>query len=269
MEGCLEKGLDVILGGAVYNGSGVAVVGLAEVVDSLTVIEEFVFRRRTVSFAELLEAINLNWQGYEGLHLQIKNFPDRFGADGPLAKNNAQWLSRFLFETFQSQPHYRGGKYLVGYYTMTTHAGYGALSRALPSGRQDYETFPSGITPVSGAVPYLTDCLNFVANLDHTCIPNGQALNLKFTPPPDTDPAVLQNYTRKFAQCLEAYFRLGGLQVQFNIYDRHTLRAATDDPSFFVRVSGYSAYFKDLNPKMQEEIISRAQYDLESGAAVR
>ena len=36
-----------------------------------------------------------------------------------------------------------------------------------------------------------------------------------------------------------------------------------------VRVSGYTAYFADLNPYMQEEIISRAEYDVETGREVR
>jgi hypothetical protein len=29
-----------------------------------------------------------------------------------------------------------------------------------------------------------------------------------------------------------------------------------------VRVSGYTAYFKDLNPQMQDEIIERTEYGL-------
>ncbi len=32
-----------------------------------------------------------------------------------------------------------------------------------------------------------------------------------------------------------------------------------------VRVSGYTAYFQDLNPQMQQEIITRAEYDLLDG----
>ena len=264
MEGCLDSGKDVIQGGAVYNSSGVAMIGLAEVVDSLTAIEEFVFGSKAVPFAKMIEAINHNWKGYEGLLAQVKKLPDKFGGDGPLAKANADWLIKFLHDTLQSQKNYRGGKYTVGYWTMTTHAGFGAISRALPSGRQDYETFPSGITPVSGTAPELNDVLHFVANLDHTCIANGQALNLKYSPATAAVP--------KFAQCIEAYFRMGGLQVQSNIVDLETLKKAQrypdDYPDLFIRVSGYSAYFRDLNPKMQDEIINRAEYDMNCLAAV-
>jgi formate C-acetyltransferase len=35
-----------------------------------------------------------------------------------------------------------------------------------------------------------------------------------------------------------------------------------------VRVSGYTAYFKDLNPQMQQEIIERTEYNLSTGHAV-
>jgi len=35
-----------------------------------------------------------------------------------------------------------------------------------------------------------------------------------------------------------------------------------------VRVSGYSAYFKDLNEAMKDEIITRTAYDLGTGKAV-
>jgi pyruvate formate-lyase/glycerol dehydratase family glycyl radical enzyme len=267
MEGCLKNGKDVIQGGAQYNSSGVGIIGLAEVVDSLAVIEEFVFRTHAVSFAEMLGAIKRNWEGdkkFQRLRAEVKKYPDKFGSEGPMAKKIADWLIKLLHETFQSKTNYRGGKYTVGYWTMTMHAGFGALSQALPSGRRDFEPFPSGITPVSGAAPYLTDCLHFVAKLDPTHIANGQALNLKYTPGTTTIP--------KFSQSIEAYFKLGGLQVQFNIIDRQTFRLAQQYPEkyqdLFVRVSGYSAYFNDLNPQMQEEIITRAEYDLDTGVEV-
>ncbi|MHC4677384.1 MAG: glycine radical domain-containing protein [Planctomycetota bacterium] len=39
-------------------------------------------------------------------------------------------------------------------------------------------------------------------------------------------------------------------------------------PELLVRVSGYTAYFKDLNPRMQKEIIDRTEYQLLPGKAV-
>ena len=56
--------------------------------------------------------------------------------------------------------------------------------------------------------------------------------------------------------------------MQCNIMNRQKLQEVAQDPEnpeyrdLLVRVSGYTAYFKDLNPQMQQEIINRAEYDL-------
>lgn len=71
---------------------------------------------------------------------------------------------------------------------------------------------------------------------------------------------------------MEGYFRQGGQQVQFNIISRAMFKEAQRTPEEYrdllVRVSGYSAYFNDLNPAMQEELITRSEYDIENGKAV-
>jgi pyruvate formate-lyase/glycerol dehydratase family glycyl radical enzyme len=267
-EGCLQKGKDVLEAGALYNSSGVAAVGLSEVVDSLTAIQEFVFNKKIVSLTEMAAAINNNWnEPYQKLHLMVKSSGEKFGTDSRMAKENADYLIDFLHRTFQGQPHYRGGKYNVGYWTMTYHAGFALLAGALPSGRIKGEPLPSGITPVSGAAPELTPCLNFVAHLNHTQIANDHALNLKYTPSPNRELTI-----RKFAQSVEAFMKMGGMQVQFNIIDRATLEDARANPARYpdllVRVSGYTAYFKDLNRTMQDEIITRAEYNPETGKEV-
>jgi len=65
------------------------------------------------------------------------------------------------------------------------------------------------------------------------------------------------------ASLMKTYFNLGGMQVQFNVVDRETLIEAKKHPDRFpgllVRVSGYSAYFADLTPEMQDEIIARTE----------
>ena len=267
MEGCMENGLDVIQGGATYNSSGATIIGLAETVDSITALEEWVFLKKKVPMQEMIEAIKADWQGYEEVQARARNSSEKFGTDSTLAAGNARWLIDFIHQKFQSRENYRGGRYTAGYWSMTDHAGFGRLTGALPSGRKQGESFASGITPVSGASGALTPCLNFVAGLDHRKITNGQALNLKYTP---GDKATMLPL---FAHTIKAYFGNGGgtdrgatdpVQHHF----RQTLIDAVyhaQKPEYrdlLVRVSGYTAYFKDLNPQMQEEIINRSEYDL-------
>jgi len=53
------------------------------------------------------------------------------------------------------------------------------------------------------------------------------------------------------------------MQVQFVVQDKQTLLDAQKNPDAYkdllVRVSGYTAYFCDLNKKMQDEIIARTE----------
>jgi formate C-acetyltransferase len=170
---------------------------------------------------------------------------------------------KFLHHTYQQHINYRNGKYTVGYWTMTMHAGFGMLMGATPNGREANESFSSGITPVSGATKYLTTCLNSVASLDSKYLANGIALNLKYTPDEDTELML-----DRFSNTVEAYFRNGGLQVQFNIITHKMLTDIMDDPQHaddvLVRVSGYTAYFKDLSNQMKREVINRSEYSLKT-----
>ncbi|NLA85853.1 MAG: hypothetical protein GX847_00945, partial [Clostridiales bacterium] len=43
MEGCMEKGMDVMWGGAKYNSTGDSGVGIGNVSDSLNIINHCVF----------------------------------------------------------------------------------------------------------------------------------------------------------------------------------------------------------------------------------
>jgi formate C-acetyltransferase len=51
--------------------------------------------------------------------------------------------------------------------------------------------------------------------------------------------------------------------VQFNIINKETLLAAQKEPdkyrNLIVRIAGYSAYFVDLSPDQQAEIIARTE----------
>jgi formate C-acetyltransferase len=100
------------------------------------------------------------------------------------------------------------------------------------------------------------------------------ALNFKYTPEAGDREAMLD----RFAASVEGYFEgsdgdgVGGMEIQFNVTTHDTfvdaVRNPEEHPELLVRVSGYTAYFKDLNPQMQKEIIDRTEYLLSSGRAV-
>jgi formate C-acetyltransferase len=69
---------------------------------------------------------------------------------------------------------------------------------------------------------------------------------------------------QKFADMLGTYFDKGGFHVQFNILDKQTLLDAKAHPEQYrnlvVRVAGYSAFWTELVPEVQDDIINRTEH---------
>ena len=67
----------------------------------------------------------------------------------------------------------------------------------------------------------------------------------------------------KLASAIKAYFAGGGKHVQFIVEDQETLLDAKEHPQehadLMVRVAGYSAYFIQLTPGLQDEVIARTE----------
>jgi pyruvate-formate lyase len=64
-------------------------------------------------------------------------------------------------------------------------------------------------------------------------------------------------------QLIRTWSSLKLWHIQFNIINLETLRAAQKNPekyrNLLVRVAGYSAYFTELSPSLQDEVISRTE----------
>ena len=69
----------------------------------------------------------------------------------------------------------------------------------------------------------------------------------------------------KFVDLLKAFVALRIVHVQFNVVAKEELLKAQKNPeqyrSLTIRVAGYTAYFTELAPDLQEEIIARTCYD--------
>lgn len=266
-EGPMENGRDLVNGGAVYNSSGATHIGFADTVDSLSAIEQAVFVENRFTLPQILEGMKSDFSnGYRAMGEWLANRTPKFGTDNPVAVKNASALISFLFETYQGYINYRDGRYRPAYWTMTNHAGQGKLAGALPNGRRANTVFSSGITPVSQAVTTLPECLAAVGRTDPLHIPGGEAFNMKMVPV-----QTAADFER-FIGYILAYFAAGGLHIQFNLMDYEMLLDAKahpeNYPDLLVRVSGYSAYFRDLNDAMKDEIITRTAYDTRNGTAI-
>lgn len=117
-----------------------------------------------------------------------------------------------------------------------------------------------GISPAQGRnTSGITGSMRSVAGLDHTKLRHGEVLNLRI------DPKAVEGEDKlhKFADLIRAYVDQGGFLVQFNIVSTDTLRDAQLHPErhrdLVVRVATYAAYFIELGPELQEDIIHRLE----------
>ena len=260
MGGCLETGRDIICGGAKYNTSGVAMVSITDVIDSLMVIKKLVYEKRTLDYGTLLKALANDFEGYDHVQKMIAKVP-RFGSDDEESRAIARDLMEFCYEYYIHQENYRGGKYLPGYWSNSYHVGFGMLSGALPSGRKKGKAFTPGLTPAPGSSDNFLDNIHTVAGLDNFKMPNNLSFNVKLVPHPADSHARTLDI---FSGYVQSYFDLGGMQWQCNVISSETMRAAMANPDDYrwliVRISGYNAYFVKLNRNMQEELIERAEF---------
>lgn len=265
VEGTLAAARDVTLGGAKYNSSGVGVVGLADVVDSLSALKHAVFSDvPTVSPRLLSRALADDFETHQKTQALLSSKVPKYGTDDPAADEIAADLVELMESTFARHTNYRGGAYHVGYWSMTLHAGAFALAGSLPNGRRSGEPLASGATPVSGACRKgPTASVSSTAKLPARCMPNCIANNHKLSRTFLDGPRKLE----LLKNLIDGYIESGGMQIQFVIQDAQTLRDAQSRPDMYrdllVRVSGYNAYFCDLTPQMQDEIIGRTEDLLE------
>lgn len=257
LAGCISNAVCSTAGGATYNFSGIQCVAPIDTGDALYAIEQAVFTEKRLSLTLLVELLKNNLPDPE-IHGYLRSLA-KFGNDDPAVD---RW-SVYAAETFEKTlsalgPNTRGGAYTTGLYSVTAHEYFGRITGALPHGRKKGEPFASGISPGNGLDRKgPTALLNSANRFDFSRFANGINFNIKF------NPHTLRGGTgiAALGHLLKTYFRRGGMQAQINVIDPKILMEARKNPGLYphllVRVSGYSAYFNDLTPAMQDEVIRR------------
>ncbi len=261
IDDCIAEGKDYHDGGARYNTSYIQGVGLGTLTDALAALKMHIFEEGTLTMGEMLEALAANFEGNARLRQQILNRTPKYGNDDERADRVMVRAFDAYFDAVDGRPNTKGGAYHIDLLPTTCHVYFGSVIGATPDGRLATTPVSEGISPVQGADQRgPTGVIRSVARMDHVRT-GGTLLNQKFTPRLLADDAGLDG----LVHLVRTYFQLDGHHVQFNVVDAETLRAAQADPDAYrnliVRVAGYSDYFCDLTPALQEEIIARTEHE--------
>ena len=262
IDNCMEKGVEVTAGGAKYNLSGIQMIQVANLADSLASLKQLVFDEKRFSKEEVLDALKNNFEGYEFMRTVMVNKVPKYGNDNEFVDAmGAKWANYFK-DRLRTFTNYRGGPYHTGMYTVSAHVPMGQNVGASLDGRRAMEPLADGgMSPVYGRdIKGPTAVLKSVSKLDKTCTTNGGLLNMKFLPEFFTTEIGVQ----KFANFLRTFVDLEIPHIQFNVVRKEDLIAAKKNPeqyrSLTVRVAGYTAYFTELAGDLQDEIIARTSY---------
>jgi formate C-acetyltransferase len=265
-EDCIPAGLCSREGGARYpvcRASWIGDRGVVDIADSLAAIQHLVFATKKVTLPTLLNAMRLDWVGYEALQQLCKNAP-KYGNDLEMPD---QFYGRILFltqETMQKRPDpFTGHKPMLFKGAAAGHVTMGVSVGALPNGRNAGKALNDA---ASSAMPGMdvngpTALINSATADDlYAYASCGFTHNMKFSK------QLLNSEEKllKLSSLVKIFCDRGGWHIQFNIHDAAELKEAQKNPAahknLLVRVGGYSAYFVDLPPELQDEIVLRTMH---------
>lgn len=266
LDGCVERACSATRGGASATRGGANFMGAVNVIDSLTVIAQLVFGERRFTMAELLAALDADWQGHEDMRQTILRHTRFFGNNDELSDGLARRLYASVHAFAVGRTDLFGTPLTYGNLTgYNEHfAWFGAQTGATPDGRvagaalgfgsgqafgKDREGASAHLLSVARMDPTLIMCGNSIMNLtvDESTVRDDEAFE-------------------KLVLLVETYFKEGGLHLQLNHVSREELLQAQADPdahkSLRVRVSGFSATFVDLQRDLQDNVIARTTENL-------
>jgi isethionate sulfite-lyase len=236
-------------------------IGKGTAIDSLAAVKHLIFDTKKLTWDQLLTAMEDNWQGHEAIRQLCLNAP-KYG-------NGIEWvddigfrIERFLLEFLHQNPKPHNQAFLLRQIPITFHVPMGKVTWATPNGRLASEYLSEGISASHGMdVKGPTVALASMTRARERSYreKGGDLINLKFSPANVAG----ENGTSRLMQIIRAWCDMKHWHVQFNIINKETLLAAQKDPqkyrNLIVRIAGYSAYFVDLSPAQQAEIIARTE----------
>ncbi|MBE9225497.1 glycyl radical protein [Phormidium sp. LEGE 05292] len=236
-------------------------IGKGTAIDSLAAVKHLIFDTKRLTWDQLLEAMEANWEGHEAIRQMCLNAP-KYG-------NGIEWVDQigweiehFILEYLHQHPKPHDQCFLLRQIPVTFHVPLGKVTWATPNGRPANEYLAEGISASHGMdVKGPTVALTSMAHGRDLSYreKGGDLINLKFSPANVAG----EEGTRRLMQIIRTWSELKHWHVQFNIINKQTLMAAQKDPdkyrNLIVRIAGYSAYFVDLSPMQQAEIIARTE----------
>lgn len=236
-------------------------IGLATAADSLAALKKTVFDDQTLTMEQVVKALDEDFDNNEIVRQRLLHAP-KYGNDDSYVDDIAKKIDRFGVKFGEDYSKYLGVQMDLRYVSQSSNVPFGSVVSATPNGRKAWTALSDGASASQGADSngpasvLLSNYHTKNADLKNRA---SRLLNIKMSPASVEGEAG----TERMTAFIKAWRDLKLWHLQFNIINQETLLAAQKDPesyrSLLVRVAGYSAYFVQLSPELQDDIILRTE----------
>jgi formate C-acetyltransferase len=261
LDGPISSRLDMTAGGAKYRTYGMLAESAAHAIDSLTAIKMVVFERKQATMAELCDALDADFVGYETLRAQLLAAP-KYGNDDERADS----VGQDVIEAFtritaaHAEAHRSMIKFPCGVGTFSWYIGIGEGLGASADGRRAKEPVSSNFSPALGRdASGIPGAILSYAKMQRCTLPAGGPLDLRLA----RRLVGGDEGTERMAGLVRGFVDTGGAMMTLTVVDTAELRAAQREPEQYrtlrVRMGGWCAYFTMLSRQQQDHHIRRQE----------
>jgi formate C-acetyltransferase len=262
MDGCVQRGRDISLGGK-YNNYGIHGTGLTTAVDSLAAIRKYIFEEKFFTKENLIEMLNRDFEGSDEVLNTLRYKAPKMGNDDDKTDALAKELLNWFADALEGRKNDRGGIFRAGTGSAMYYIWHSKDEKATPDGRRNGEALacnysPSLFSRCKGPVSIIKS----FAKPDLVRVANGGPLTIELHDQMFRN----EDAIHKVAMFVKSFIDMGGHQMQINAVNRDTLKDAKKHPEKYrnlrVRVGGWSGYFVELDEVYQDHIIERMELQL-------
>ena len=261
-HGTIEKGLDASHGGVDYYNIAIDGAGLATVADSFAALEELVENKKLLSWLEVKQAVQNNFEDQERIRCLLASGP-KYGYGSSAGDRWAERISQVFTDLVVSTRTNDGYLTIPGLFSWANTVPFGKDVGATPNGRLKGQPISHGANPnpgfrKDGAFTAMAKAIASVQPGYGNTAPFQLELNPTIV---DTESAI-----KNVGAVIKGHFDLGGTLVNVNVVDADQIREADKDPlkypDLIVRVTGFSAYFLTLSPEFRKLVVDRIVNDI-------
>ena len=234
--------------------------GLGSAVDALMAVYELVYETKVTTLAELKDALDHNWAGYEKLRLKALACKHKYGNGDPMADHYANAIHQHFSSRFSGLKNSMGGNYEYEIHSARAFITQGAFTEATADGRRDWEETSKNASPTQGMDKQgITALIRSATAMDLSLADSGACLDAMLHPSAVQGEEGLE----AFYGVLMTYIQKGGASIHFNIFSEEMLLDAQKYPENYknlqVRVCGWNVLWNNMPKSEQDAYILRAR----------